>query len=214
MGIVLSSCARFVGKFAYGYDILLLENLERYSKLILDRINIGDIMLTSVDGHLSNVFIADDYTHATVYLGYGIIEGKMMQQTSNNKEKYPIFIESTGDRGVHLISLEHLIINKDAVLVLKNTLIKQEQIPDFIEKLESFLGKPYDYVFSGKNDKYYCSEIITNAISHVIGRAEFTAKMGTKNIYKPSHYRGALQDDQYELRLFRDFELSKIQETK
>ena len=213
MGIVLSSCARFVGKFAYGYDILLRENLEKYSELILEHISIGDIMLTSVDGHLSNVFIADDYTHATVYLGYGIIQGGKM--VSQAEKKYPIFIESTGDRGVHLISLEHLIINKDAVLVLKNTLIKQEQIPDFIEKLESFLGKPYDYVFSGKNDKYYCSEIITDTLIHIIGKAEFTAKMGTKNIYKPSHYRGALQDDQYELRLLRDFELLEDQsETK
>ena len=173
-------------------------------------------MLTSVDGHLSNVFIADDYTHATVYLGEGIIEnGKMVKLARcTGKEVYPIFIESTGDRGVHLISLEYLIINKDAVLVLGNTLVPCEKIQGFIENLQSFLGKPYDYVFSGKNDKYYCSEIITNAIVHVIGRAEFTAKMGTKNIYKPSHYRGALQDDQYELRLFRDFDLSDIQETK
>jgi hypothetical protein len=207
MGTVLSSCARFVGKFAYGYDILLRENLEKYSKLILDEISIGDIMLTSVDGHLSNVFISDDYTHATVYLGYGIIEnGKMVQHS--DKEKYPIFIESTGDRGVHLISLEHLIINKDAILILKNTLIKPEQIPAFVEKLESFLGKPYDYVFSGKNDKYYCSEIITDTLVHILGKEEFKIKMGTKSIYKPSHYQNVLFY-QYELRLLRDFELKE-----
>lgn len=49
-------------------------------------------------------------------------------------------------------------------------------IPGAIGKMESLIGKPYDYVFDPDNDAYYCSEIIYISFVRPNGKAVFESK--------------------------------------
>ncbi|MDR0754074.1 MAG: hypothetical protein LBF04_01660 [Prevotellaceae bacterium] len=52
-------------------------------------------------------------------------------------------------------------------------------IPQAIKNAESYLGKPYDYVYSPDNDEYYCSELVYLAFKNKKGKPVFKAKKMT-----------------------------------
>jgi uncharacterized protein YycO len=52
-------------------------------------------------------------------------------------------------------------------------------IPQAIKNAETYLGKPYDYVYSPDNDEYYCSELIYLAFRNKKDKPVFKAKKMT-----------------------------------
>jgi uncharacterized protein YycO len=52
-------------------------------------------------------------------------------------------------------------------------------IPQSIKNAETYLGKPYDYVYSPNNDEYYCSELVYFAFKNKKGKPVFKAKKMT-----------------------------------
>ncbi|MDR0421151.1 MAG: hypothetical protein LBH30_06870 [Prevotellaceae bacterium] len=52
-------------------------------------------------------------------------------------------------------------------------------IPQAIKNAETYLGKPYDYVYSPDNDEYYCSELVYLAFKNKRGKPIFKAKKMT-----------------------------------
>ncbi|MDR2292066.1 MAG: hypothetical protein LBE11_01150 [Prevotellaceae bacterium] len=52
-------------------------------------------------------------------------------------------------------------------------------IPQAIKNAETYLGKPYDYVYSPDNDEYYCSELVYLAFKNKKGKPVFKAKKMT-----------------------------------
>ena len=52
-------------------------------------------------------------------------------------------------------------------------------IPQAVKNAETYLGKPYDYVYSPDNDEYYCSELVYLAYKNKNGKPVFKSKKMT-----------------------------------
>lgn len=113
----------------------------------------GDVILTRVQGELTNLFITGYWTHAAFFY-------RNVKETVSER-----VIEAT-TKGVVKSDLIALLTTKDAFVILRpkeEFLLKSEILVNLlIEKAESLVGKPYDYFLLSNNSSYYCSEIICN----------------------------------------------------
>ncbi|VBB18167.1 hypothetical protein YASMINEVIRUS_630 [Yasminevirus sp. GU-2018] len=206
------ACVVCVGKVAYVSDPLSDEKKAEYVKQIVEVLQPGDLILTHIDGHLSNLFISGRYTHACVFIGTGTLTDTIVNKGTEKEKKITTFtpdtqtdnktqrasggavvIESTGDNGVSYRYIHNLITDKFGVAVLRNDFLEtKDEVDKFISLTETLVGKEYDFLFIKNNDKYYCSEILTERLINTVGRDRFEKKIGKRMMYEPSDYYDSL----------------------
>ena len=116
-----------------------LHQIKGYQiREILNLIQPGDIFLRSFKGYL-NTILVNGWGHAALYIGENTI------------------IHSIGEGVLKEDLLDFCRIDEIAILRVK---CSQNQKNMAISRITNFIGIKYDYDFSNKNSKYYCSEII------------------------------------------------------
>lgn len=209
MGCLVSTVSKCIEYFSFHKTLLKYNSIEEYSSIIEENLKIGDIVLTYSKGNLSNWIIGGKYKHSVVYIGKGIIENGKMVLNSGKEDKL-IFIESSGGIGVHLLYVNDLIVDKHSLLILNNEFLKNDlQVTEFVEKIQTFVGREYDYEFYHGNDSFYCSELITHTLKLVVGEEEFYKKMGKKQFLWSNTCYGSnmYQPEDYKQNLSKKFEL-------
>lgn len=132
----------FLGKVHMPFSIKRITG-EDYYKLRFG-IEPGCIILTTTYGEFSNLINPGKTKHAALYIGGGKIKH---------------VIEAVGT-GVIKKDLVTFLLSKDEIIVLKPKQYTNEEVEDAIDNAYSYIGQPYDYVFSLDNGAKYCSELI------------------------------------------------------
>jgi uncharacterized protein YycO len=101
----------------------------------------GDIVLSRIRWHLTNLFIPHFWKHAAIVCKDGAI------------------IEATGE-GVHKTNLFDFISTKDYLIVMRLRTPNKALALNAAIEAEKLIGKEYDYQFSCNNEQYYCSELV------------------------------------------------------
>lgn len=124
----------------------------------------GDVILTTVYGHLSNIFNPSKIKHAIAYYGKDIYEG----------ESVPFIVEAVG-AGVFKRPALFCIGEKDEVIVMRPKpevfTLTNETITKYQKFLDSCVGAKYDYKFNLSEEaladttqhkfmNFYCSELV------------------------------------------------------
>lgn len=103
-------------------------------------IEVGDVLLSRVNGEFSNILIPGKYKHAAIYVGDGWI------------------IEAVLD-GVRLSYLPDFMMTKDKIGLFKPQFANPEQRQWAADWAIGQVGKAYDYTFRSDNDRFYCFEL-------------------------------------------------------
>ena len=107
----------------------------------------GDVVLWGNLREVATLFIHGPSTHASIYLG---------------RRK---FVEAVFD-GVQINILHHFFTQYDTMIILrlpKKTKKKRKIIKLAIHHALEQVGKPYDFDFSGRSNKFFCSELVNYA---------------------------------------------------
>ncbi|MBT4384328.1 hypothetical protein HOD30_01115 [Candidatus Peregrinibacteria bacterium] len=126
------------------------------------KIKKGDLVLVGTHKKMSSIFIKGIVTHALIYTG------KMK------------LIHVMAD-GVEEIKLKKLFKEYDTMVIMRPRTIDKKKIKKTIKYLKNQLGKPYDFAFKEKEDRFFCTELINNA--YKFGGI----KTGFQNLGKPEH---------------------------
>ncbi len=103
---------------------------------IINTVLPGDILLRRYNGYLNTILTGGYYGHAGLYIG--------------------------GNKVIHAVSrgvIEEDLLDfcrTDGICILSTN----KNTECAIAKAKRLIGKPYDYSFSSKNKKYYCTELI------------------------------------------------------
>lgn len=108
----------------------------------------GDIFLSRVYGHLSNVFIPGYWKHAAIMGPVGNV------------------YEAIG-KGVLATDLVSFLTSKDEVVLLRPTFCDPKQAAEAADHAGEALGAAYDYEFSLGNKAFYCAELVYVAYSKI-----------------------------------------------
>lgn len=123
---------------------------------IMERIIPGSVLLTYTRGEFSNLFIPGDFTHAAI------------------AHSHKWVIEATGE-GVRKKDLITFMTSKDRVVLLDPKFCDAYQMGKAAELASVSIGSPYDYLFTGGNEAFYCSELVQYCYEK-IGCPEFTRR--------------------------------------
>lgn len=104
----------------------------------------GDIVLSRIRWHLTNLFIPGFWKHAAIICHDGNI------------------IEATAE-GVHKTSLFDFVSTKDYLCVLRLKTANRAIPSKASLQAENMIGADYDYEFESNNQAYYCSELVAAA---------------------------------------------------
>ena len=112
---------------------------------VLACIKRGDLILAGTLRRVSRFLIKGLVTHSALYLGRDKIIHVIVD-------------------GVEVISLEDLFLEYDYVVVLRPNIEKNKTkvINKAIAYMRAQIGKPYDFDFEYKDNKFFCSELITS----------------------------------------------------
>ena len=153
--------------FITGIIIHPRKNLLNHKDLIKAKylLKRGDVVLWGNLREVSALFIKGPVTHASLY------EGRRT------------FIEAIGD-GVQHNHLHHFFTTYDTMIVLRlpeKTKNKQKKIDLAINHAEAQIGKPYDFDFTGRANKFFCSELVNYAYR----KAKHNTKLETVMHFHP-----------------------------
>lgn len=156
--------SKFISKISLPYNKKLVTGADYYRSR--DRIKPGDIIITRLEGELTNAVIPGFWTHGAVYAGY-------LQIFEDSQETFPCVIEAT-TKGLVLTDLVSFLMSKDYFVTLKPTSgsFSGEKAVDFLLKK---LGTPYDWDFDYtlcSNDEFYCFEASALAYNHAVSQDE------------------------------------------
>ena len=189
MGFMVSMFARyhFITNFPEGYPwykkvfanfLYLLtgivvhprRNLLSHGDLIRARFLLrkGDVALWGNLREVSSLFIRGPLTHASIYVGH--------RQ----------FIEAVGD-GVREASMHHMFTEYDTLVILrlpKTTHNRKKMIIDVIKHAQAQIGKPYDFDFSHRSNKFFCTELVNYAYK----KAGYDTKLRTLGKFNPKKH--------------------------
>lgn len=141
---------------------LLTEGDLKEAKRVLKK---GDVILVGGLKRLSSLAIKGPVTHTILYIGWNCA------------------IHSIAD-GVVTIHLHDLLCEYDTMIILRHKKATKKQIKKVINYAFSKIGKPYDFEFNLKKDKFYCTELVY----HAFKAAGLEIKVRNKNkIIKPVH---------------------------
>ncbi len=152
--------------FITGIIIHPRKNLLNHKDLIKARLLLrkGDVVLWGNLREVSSLFIKGPVTHASLYVG---------------RRK---FIEAVGD-GVKYNVLHHFFTEYDTMIILrlpKTTGRRKKKIHDAIHHAQEQIGKPYDFDFTGRSNKFFCSELVNYAYK----KAKHNTKLETMGHFK------------------------------
>ncbi len=145
----------------------------------------GMVLLSRIEGEMSNLFIPGHYTHAAI-IG---LDGLVVEATAI---------------GVAPTTLEQFMLTKDDVALLSFGLrLCQDEI-DVANKAAGWawaaIGSPYDYMFNGDNgDKaFFCSELVYKAYKEAEleqGKSDWTMRrcktLGVDTVTADDFFRAA-----------------------
>lgn len=117
----------------------------------------GDVLITHENMVITNLLIPGYFTHAAIYIGYGMI------------------VEATGI-GVHAIPIEKFLYEKDAVTILRPSFADEKQCFDAALFAEQLIGSKYDFSFSSGNKAFYCAELVWYCYDKTINLCPFTMR--------------------------------------
>ena len=118
-----------------------------------DSINVGDVLLTSTYGELSNLINPADIKHAGIYIGY--VDG------------IPTVAEALG-KGIVYTDLVTFLTTKDLVVNCRPDFLDTRNRAEISIEAYKRKGLPYDYVFSSGNKGLYCFELAVDIFKTVI----------------------------------------------
>ena len=133
----------------------------------------GDIILNGNNGGLS---------HAAMYVGDGDIVHAMATEKANlgvlgslwNTISMPVkkLFGATEKIGVIKESAAEFFERypRDTYVIMRDPQITPEQASQGVAKIESLVGKDYDYDFSAGDDDYYCTEIVMEYLEEAKGK--------------------------------------------
>ena len=155
---IVVNASQFIAKF--NMPFINKRMSSRDYRDIQSQLQSGFIMLSSIHGELSNVFIPGDYGHAVIV-----------------KDKFTV-IEAT-TKGVVETDLIDFVMTKDSIVLLKPLFATSEERAFATAIAMEQIGKPYDYgmVFSESNIKaFYCSELVYYAFMQACKKSPFVLK--------------------------------------
>lgn len=132
--------SRFLGEIAAPWVTKEITGVQ-YAKII-SKIRPGDVLVTRVYGHLSNVLIPGYWKHAAIVRpdGAGVIEAI--------------------GKGVLSTDLVSFCTSKDEVAVVRPTFGDAGMGSLAAATAAALLGAKYDYEFSLGNAAFYCAELV------------------------------------------------------
>jgi uncharacterized protein YycO len=166
------------------YPIMREYTISKDLNVILNRIEIGDVILTYSGGQISNFFNKlvnpGKYMHAAIYAG--------------KQEGIPYIVEAVGAGVVYRPYIEFLW-DKRYIAILSP---KEDAYPTVyrkkaVEWAKKQEGKPYDYMFDigdESEDALYCSELVYAAYKHAYPGFGFVRKYkGADKVVPNDYYR-------------------------
>jgi uncharacterized protein YycO len=129
---------RLVGKIHAPFSVRLIKGKD--FDAIKAAIQPGDILLSRIRWHLTNVFIPKFWKHAAIV---------SMRKT---------VIEAVGE-GVVETNLFDFVATKDYICVLRLRAIDSVHLQAAMNA-QNEVGSLYDYEFETEDDEYYCSELV------------------------------------------------------
>lgn len=155
---------KFIGRVSAPWVVKQMTGVE-YGK-IHQLVSPGDILLTRVSGHLSNVLIPGYWKHAAI--------------VAADKESV---IEAVG-KGVCHTDLITFVTSKDEIVVLRPTFGTAAEGLAAARFAESKVGMPYDYDFTLGNRAFYCAELVYMAYRKTFGAFGFgpRERLGVKTV--------------------------------
>lgn len=140
-------------------DALSREELQPY----IAQLEAGDVLFTASEKYTSSYFIPGQRKHSFLYIGSGEI------------------IDASGTYGVakrKLIDLNNLrrgsILNG---LLAYRPQLNEQQKSGFLSFIEQQIGKEYDFGFKGKDDAFYCSNLISEGLKSVGVVVDYTTEL-------------------------------------
>jgi len=125
----------------------------------------GDVLLSRMNGELSNVAIEGYWGHAAMFLGGEI----------------PTIIDSVAE-GVRERDLFDFILSKDNAVLLRPNLPEKTRYAAACIAIQ-FVGRPYDFLFETTTDAFYCSELVWASLNQAsINTLEEPFKFTLRNV--------------------------------
>lgn len=140
---------RLILKLAYPFTLLMGKvGVHRLIKdfeynLIIGESRPGDLLLSRKRFELSNLFIPGKYTHSAM-----VLPGELI-------------VEATGE-GVAIKSMASFAFDKDFIAILRPIQFEEIEMLGILNKCDSIIGAPYDYLFELSEKAFYCSELVFN----------------------------------------------------
>lgn len=139
---ILANLVFFFGAtIIHSRNNLLTESDLKKAKNILKK---GDVILVGGLKRLSSLAIRGPVTHTILYTGWNCA------------------IHSIAD-GVVTIHLHDLLCEYDTMIILRHRKANRKKIKKVIDYAFDKIGKPYDFEFNLKKDRFYCTELIYHA---------------------------------------------------
>ncbi len=164
----LEPLVKFLAKIHTPYAVKKITGKHYYN--IRDFIKPFDVILSSVDGHASNLINPSDINHGYFYLGDVKMDISGKEYTVKGGGEYTAI-------GGNLDDLVSQLVTKDRVIIARfQKFTKELQKHELKHYALELLGGKYDYeFFEGNNDKkfFYCFEYIIAAIGKVFPDAKF-----------------------------------------
>lgn len=122
---------------------------EFYYELV-DKLEVGDILLSKEDLKLTNVLIPGFWSHAAIYAEKNYV------------------VEAIGS-GVIKTPLVQWVLSKDHIMVLRMKNVSKELRERAGQFSLDHVGEGYDYEFSSGNQAWYCAELAYFVYDEVMG---------------------------------------------
>jgi len=108
----------------------------------------GMILLSKIDGQMTNLFIPGEYKHGAVY-----------------RDEFTV-VEAIS-KGVVQTDIIDFLLTKDKVCLLEPMFADRDQMEQVADWCDLQLGFPYDYKFGGDVKAFYCFELAYAAYKEI-----------------------------------------------
>lgn len=137
----------------------------------LAKMKVGDIILTTSSGEISNLLIPGRYKHAAIVVDDNSV------------------VEAVG-YGVLRTDLLSFFLSKDYFVILRARFCSNEEALQAAKFAEELTGTPYDYEFHPANNAFYCSELCYHVYNKSVKGNPFTLRktLGVETVTAQDFY--------------------------